>query len=159
MVAPLVGSLEDSVADVVAQILINKGLVDDPDAGSSSSSSGWLISVDQELATPDDVVEIHNTEGVQSGRVQVTGQMSELYGLQVLVRASDSRTAFAMVNRLAVTVDQHIYRETVAMASGKNYFLDSISRTGTILALGKEAPLTKRYIYTFNAITSVIQLN
>jgi hypothetical protein len=158
MVAPLIGSLQDSPADVIAQILINMGLVADPDS-SSSSNPDWLISVDQELAVPDDVIEIHNTAGIQSGRVQITGQMSELYGIQFMVRAVDSRIAFAMMNQLAVIVDQQIYRVTVPMNSGKSYFLDSITRTGTPIALGKEAPLTKRYIYTLNAITSVIQLN
>jgi hypothetical protein len=157
----LLGQFNDSPADVIAQLLIDLGYVEDPNLAGTAKLI-WPVSVDSELASPDDIVCITNTDPVNSGRVQVTGQMSELWGIQFKVRAVDPQVAYRKSNQLVVAMDQEIYHQTTiihptATTSGGTYFVGAITRKSGPLSLGREASATKRSLYTINAIVDIIQ--
>lgn len=151
MTQPLLGSFLDSPAAVIAQLLIDLTLATDP-----SSSGAWPVSVDSELDSPDNVLCVTNTEAVQSGRVQISGQMSELWGFQLKIRAADPQVAFAKANAMAVAFDQVIYHNGVTIGSNK-YFVGAVTRKGSTLFAGREGSATKRSIYTINAIVDILQ--
>lgn len=157
----MLGQLNDSPADIVAQLLIDIGLADDPDQPGTASLE-WPVSVDSELATPDDALFVSNTDPLQSGRVQLTGQMSELYGVQIKIRAADPQVAFKKANEVAVAIDQQIYHRTTTVppsskSTGGSYFVGAITRKSGPLALGREGSATKRSLYTINTVVDINQ--
>lgn len=151
MTQPILGTLEDSPAAVIAQLIIDLGLATDP-----LSSGSWPVSVDSELDSPDNVLCLTNTEAELSGRVQVTGQMSELWGIQLKIRAADPQTGYAKANAMAVAFDQTIRRNWTAIGSNV-YMIGAVTRKGSVLYVGREGSATKRHIYTINAIVDIIQ--
>jgi len=153
MTQPVLGTLHDSPAAILAQVCLDKGWASLP-----TSLSTWPISVDSELAFPDNVMTLTNTEGMTSGRIQLTGQISELYGAQLKIRAATSTEAFLQAHEMAVNFDQKLYRYTTTINTN-SYRIGAVTRKGAPLALGREGSATKRYLYTINVIVDIIQLS
>ena len=152
MTQPTLGTLNDSPAAVLAQIFIDKGWATDP-----TSNLAWPVSVDSELATPDSMMTLTDTEGTINGRVQVSGQASELFGVQLKIRAADPQAGHLQANAMAVNLDQNLYHVRTTLGVNQ-YFVGSATRKGSPLALGREGTATKRYLYTINMIVDIIQL-
>lgn len=148
---PVLGSLLDSPAAIIAQLMIDLSAATDP-----TSNLAWPVSVDSELDTPDNMMTFTNTEGFQEGRVQQTGEMSSLPGFQLKVRAADPEVAYAKAQALAVIFDQVVYHNTVTVGSNV-YRVGAITRKGNVLYLGREGSGSKRTLYTVNAIVDIIQ--
>lgn len=155
------GYLQDSPAAVIAQMLIDMGQASDPDV-EASSSENWPVSVDSDLASPDDVVFVYNTEGQTYGRIQSTGQTSELYGFQTKVRAARPQDAYKKINDLLNCFDQEVYRRTVTITDvdgTRSYWIGAITRKGSPIFIGREGSATKRTLYSLNAIFDLRQLS
>lgn len=162
MPIPLFGSLSDSPSAVIAQLMIDQGQASDPLL--PGTASDWPVSCDGELNNPDNVITITGTESSTFGRVQVTGQLSELWGIQFKIRAIDPQVAWAKANAIAVWMDQAV-RMAITMVTHTDltvgaYRVGAITRKGGALFLGRGEPTaTKRTHYTINAITDIIQIS
>jgi len=113
----------------------------------------WKGYSPNEPDSPDYVIVTQDTEGQDLGRVQV-GPRSELYGVQLRVRARRSDEAYAKAANIAIALDGMFNRDVVI--DGTTYLVNSIVRRGKPMVLGHDAT-SKRYIVTMNLMASISQ--
>lgn len=137
-----------SAADVVRTVLVLLG------GGENPPSVTWPIFVGNEPPTPDNSITLYDTEGVDSGRSMIDGELWGYYGIQLRVRSTDHVTGAARANLLRRYLAEYVSYYTVTISS-HSYLIHSISNIGRALSLGKESPTSKRHLFTVNALVSV----
>ncbi len=152
------GTLLHSVDDVIRRMLVQLGLVADPDVSPLGSWPGYTA---DEPSSPDNVVTVYGTTGRDFGRIMIDGERPEHEGFQVRVRAVDHPTGFRKARALAVALDTLVYRQQVSggTLSPNVYCVHSISRTSNVIPLGKETPKSRRKLFTINATTYILMLS
>lgn len=146
------GALSHSPADVVRYMMIDLSLGTIPTAGGS-----WPINVSVEPDSPDNCITIYDTEGIQSGSEQVGGEVQEHHGFQVRVRSPTHAVGYAKARAIAQALDTLVAYETVTISSN-TYRVESVSRRGDVLVLGKDMSNTKRDLFTINYLVSITKL-
>lgn len=144
-----------SPADVLAELLVQAGQVDDVDA-EGQPGGAWPVYVDQEPDDQDQMVRIIDTEGVGGGpatRNHVDLVPRGLDGFQVLVRAADRRAAHEKASAIYDHLAQ-VVRRGVTINQDRYYLVHGCQSFGTILSLGRD-PQTNRYWVSFNATVEV----
>lgn len=149
----LLGQLQHSPADIFRTRLINAGI-----GSIQGMNMSWPVIVDTELDLPDDTIVVTNSEGERFGRVQVSGEQPEHFGVQVKVRGTLSTAAWTKANQIAVAMDQQLSHYTVHLLANSSlglvaagYRIGAVTRKSGPLSVGREQG-TKRFIYTINAI-------
>lgn len=144
-----------SAADVIRHLMVNLSLgtlmEDNP-----SNPPDWTIGVSYEPDNPDNIITVYDQVGVKDGRQMFGGQSWIHYGLQVRLRSNDYPTGWKKIDSIATALDEAVDRNTVAI-SPNVYFVQAISRSSGPLPLGKDAPTTKRDLFTLN-LTAAIRL-
>ena len=144
------GTLLHSPADIVAKLLMDLG------QGIDSQSAGdWPVFVSQERNAPDNCITIYDTQGVQHGSFQSTGEVPEHHGFQVRLRSALPKPGYAKARAVAVALDESVDWRTVSL-DGTTYTVFAATRKGSVLPLGDE-PGTKRQLFTINYLVSLIQ--
>jgi hypothetical protein len=143
------GALDHSPADVVRRLLIDMSLGTLP-----SSSGSWPVFATMEPTTPDNAITVYDTTSTKDGRLQVSGQMQEHYGIQIRIRSANPVDGYVKASAIAVAVDETAYQNSVSISSSV-YLVHALSRTGGVLALGKEVPDSKRNIFTINVLVDL----
>ncbi len=151
----MTGSLSHSQADIIAQLLIDLAFGTDP-----TIDGTWPIYVTEEPDNPDNVITVYDTVGTSDGRTQFDGEQQIHHGVQVRVRSTTHHPGYDKANDIAVGLDETILRDTVGVASvfgtgTAQYFVDSVSRKGDVISLGRESPNSKRTIFTINATVAL----
>ena len=149
------GILTHSPADVVRRVLIALGLGTDP---SLSPQQSWPVFSDGEPDRPDSVITVYDTAGKRKGRTMTDGEVQEYHGIQIRIRSSAHSAGYLKARALAIALDGDVYQETVTIGS-KTYLIHQLSRTSDVLRLGKESPVSKRCLFTINALAMVRQTN
>lgn len=144
--------LTHSPADIVRWTLIDLTVGTDPSTGAA-----WPIFCDGEGDTPDNAITVYNTSGIVEGEVHYNGEVQEHYGIQFRVRATKPTVAWPKINELMLACDQQVNNNIITV-DGTQYYVECITRKGTVLALGKESPTSKRFVYTLNATVSLRQI-
>lgn len=97
-----------------------------------------------------------DTAGMQDGRNMRSGQTIEHPGIQVMVRSLEQSAAWTQASIIATVMDA-IYRQTIVLDTA-SYLLQSVSRKGSIIPLGRERQQSEvaknRFLFTINATTS-----
>lgn len=137
-----------SPAEVVRAVLLEKALGSSPDL---APLQAWPIYVGGEPGSPDSVITVYGTAGVDHGREIVEGEVTGPYGFQIRLRSNDYPTGRDKIETIWDTLSQSTYRVPVSVGS-QDYFVHAIVRFGDILELGKESPNSKRSLFTFNAM-------
>ncbi len=146
------GALLHSPADVIRQLLVDMDLgLDYEDAKTS-----WAAFASGEPDLPDDCITVYDTDGRQNGRDMVGGERNEHAGFQIRVRARDHATGHGKARQIAVAIDEGVNNVQVDL-EGNGYLIYAITRTGGVLALGKDAPNSKRSLFTINGVASLRQ--
>jgi len=145
-------SLDHSPADVVRWLLIALSQGTDPEAVGS-----WPIHASSEPDSPDDLITVYDTSGVQQGRVQRTGETVEHRGIMVQVRGTDHATAWAKMDAVKVALDESV-RNTLVTVDDNQYIVYAITKQSGPLSLGTE-PNTNRFLFTLNAVVALRQLS
>lgn len=140
--------LQHSAADIVGQLLVDLGL--------GTRAGSWPVKVGSEPDKPDNVITTYVGPGVNNGRNQVDGVVSQLRGVQVRVRGSSHPTGFAKAETIAATLDQSVYDREVNV-DGVRYLVRSLSRKGDLLSIGADAPGSERHLFTLNYLVDVKQ--
>ena len=138
-------ALNHSPKFVIRQLLVDLGLGTDP-----SLDSSWPIYDTSEPDSPDNCITIYGSTGFEGGRLQYSGQVLISYGIQVRVRSLDPEVGWLKIHEIARAIDESIYQETVTLDSS-TYFVQSLSRTGDVIELGKDFQSSERYLFTVNA--------
>lgn len=144
-------AVDHSPADIIRWLLISQGRGTDP-----GDSDDWPIFSSSEPSIPDNCVTTYDTSGVLQGRIQYSGEMSEHFGFQIRVRGKDHVTAWRKANELKTHLDQGVLLDTVNINSSI-YLVEAITRSGGILALGKETN-SQRLVFTLNATVALRQI-
>ncbi len=144
------GALSNSPSQVIQQLLVDLGVGTLPSADGS-----WPISASQERDKPDAVITVYDTAGVPDGRTMIDGVMQEHYGFQVRIRSTTHATGYTKASEIQNVIDSSVQNTSVTVSSSV-YAVASITRTGSIIALGKE-PSSKRSLFTINAVVAIRQ--
>lgn len=139
-----------SPADIVRRLLISLG------AGVSPSNGAlWPVYATSEPGTPDNVVTVYDTAGLDDGRAMVDGELFRHLGFQVRVRSIDHRSGWDKASEIQNLLARSTYDEVVAMPDDTRYLIHCVSRIGDVIALGKEVPNSKRSLFTVNATVTL----
>lgn len=141
-----------SPADLVSRLLIGLGLASEPDG-----TGAWPVSVDDEPFSPDNVLTVYNTAGIDAGRIMVDGEAQLFHGFQVRLRATDNQTGWAKLYAIRNALARESRDRTVD-ADSATYVINSVSRIGPVLSLGIDAGNSSRTLFTLNALLSVRRL-
>lgn len=146
------GLLTHSVNEILRRLLINNGQGTLPTANGS-----WPIGIERH-DTPDNCVTITETTGRSDGRTMTDGEVIEHPGVQVEVRSAIRNTGFTKAKALATYCDESIYNSGVTI-EGKSYNVINVSRVGVVMSIGRETPESRRELFTFNAVVTIVQTN
>lgn len=147
-------------ADILSRVLIGRGYLVAPGSGTTAWQAyvgGWPDNA------PDRVVTVQDTAGVDQGRSQGTGETFQKYGIQLLLRAdrqdAGALKALALRRQIAEEVGSDGYvTVTVPAQTGvgaATYQLTGVSGVGQVLPLGKEAPNSRRSMFSMNLLVNV----
>ena len=141
------GSLEESPADIIRQLLI--------DLSMGTASGTWPIYSFWEPDTPDNCITIYHTAGDLVASHQIDGEVQEYHGFQVRVRSSTPEVGFTKARAIAVSMDSMIQDAVVIGANV--YLIYSIVRKTDVIPIGKETPTSFRDVFTINAVACLRQ--
>lgn len=150
------GALTHPPSKVVRQALVDLGIGTLPIA-----AGDWPVAVSQEAdkargsSNPDAVLTVFDTAGVPSGRTMIDGVVQEHYGFQVRIKNADFQTGYTKASEIQNAIDSTVRNTSVTVGSSV-YTVYSITRTGSIISVGKE-PTSKRSIFTINAVVAIRQ--
>ena len=122
---------------------------------SEANPRQWPIFVDGEPNLPDNCITIRDTNNRDLGFNQPRKELQEYYGVQVRVRAKDVPTGFPKYNSLVVAIERYI-RDTVTIG---NVVYRLTSYVASDMFLGKETAVSRRVIWTINAMLDIHQTN
>lgn len=151
-VGPSLDALTHSVAQIVAQLLIDLGLTTAPE---NDPLLSWPVYSPNEPDQPDNVLTIQDTTGRVDGRNNLTHQIDEHYSFQVRIRASDDTVGSRKAREVAIALDTQVFRRGVVVEDS-TYCVHSLSRQGTVIPLG-QMPNRRAYLYTVNYLTHLVQ--
>jgi hypothetical protein len=146
------GMLTHSAANIVRQLLTNLGETTAP-----ADNANWSGFYSFEPEERDRVVTVFDTAGILRGRTHVDGETQVHYGLQVRIRSEEYGTGYTKAEEIAVALDTQTHLSTVVIGS-TTYTVYAFTRLGTVLAIGREAPNSKRSIFTINGLASITQV-
>lgn len=146
------GFLTHSPARIIRQLFVDVGLGAEP----VNTLTVWPVFSGREPDLPDNCITIRNTQGTSFGFTQTNGQLQEMHGIQVRIRGVTEEVAYGKARAIAVAMDESILDATVIVANSV-YHVQSITRIGAPLDLGKEVPKSQRNLFTINA-TVVVSL-
>jgi len=145
------GALKHSPSDVIQQLLIDLG------QGTAVADSGaWPVYASQTPDTPDSCITVVDTAGQKQGRMMVDGEVQEFPGVQVMVRCANPVTGWTKARAITVALDEGVTNTGVTI-DGSVYVVYNVSRSSGPLSLGKDAPNSKRNLFSINATVTLRQ--
>ena len=151
------GVLTHSPADIIAQVLVDLGLVQPwNESKLPKDQVSWAVSSGKDVDKPDKAVMIKDTQGRDQLRV-LWGQRSEMQGFQVMVRAPKRSEAFLLAQQIAIALDTTVTGATPTL-DGVQYHVQSVDRSSQVLPLGTERAQSARELFTINAVVTLFQL-
>lgn len=147
-------TLSDSPAAIVRQLLIDLGLATSPDA---DPLLPWPAYAKSEPPTPDNCVTVYDTAGTLTGRAHPTGELFGYQGFQIRVRSATDRVGWVKADAIITALSVDVYRRTVTVG-GNVYLVQCVTRIGDVIAIGREAGVSERRIWTLNAQLDARQL-
>lgn len=145
-------ALQDSPTEVVRQLLIQRSQASDPDV---SPLGDWPIYQTDEPDVPDNLLVVQATTGTNDGRDMVDGELNQHYGIQFKIRGTDDRVGGAKAYALRDWLARSVYQASVTITDSngtRNYVVWCFAKIGQVLELGTDAPSSKRWLYTINAV-------
>ncbi len=136
--------MNNSPAEIARQLLVDLGIGVAP----ATPPSDWMAYDSSEPSIPDNCLTIYDTAGSSDGRYMHDGELRYHYGLQFRIRSKDHPTGWVKADALRTALSQ-VYVQHVTIGS-TNYVVHAITKIGEILVLGKDAPNSKRSLFTVN---------
>lgn len=143
-----------SPAFVTRKLLVDLGLGIEPD----NTTTDWQVYSDDMPDIIDPVIVVLDTTGVVNGRNMVDGEMSEYPGIQIQVRSREPQAGWSKARQIALALDQAVNFLVVAPDASARWLVHSITRSGNIIAAGKDRPESERNLFTINATISLKEL-
>lgn len=138
-----------TAAQVLYVLLLENNLLEA--AGDFQGFIGYLPDL------PDNAITLYDTEGIQDGRIQSSGERIDHPGVQVTLRGTNYPAVSQHANQIASFLDAQ-KRISIAVDSNDTYILHNVKRTGTLNYLGVETQGSKRrHIFTLNMVVTLKQ--
>lgn len=147
-------TLNHNPAIIFRQLLVDLGVGSDPPSSGSPSLNTWYLHANKNVNEPDQILVVHHTPDIKSGRVMNTGKVDLQYGIQVYGRHKSNATLSAKMESLVTVLDETIYQNTVTVDSTQ-YLVHAFSNRGPILDIGEEEGKTKRNQMTVNGTITI----
>ena len=144
--------LEHPPSNIVQQLLMDLGHGEPP-----GEEAEWPIFFSGEPDSPDDVITVYDTTGIDLGRSNVTGELWANYGIQVRFRGVDQQETWKKADTLRKSMAEDVYQNRVVI-DGQPYLVHAFLEIGNVLTVGKETTPQKRSLYTINCLVSVKEL-
>ena len=151
-------TLEHSPADIVRQLLIDLAL-------GANGGVSWPVYASNEPSSnnsnvPDALIVVTDTASRKDGRSQVSGQLFQHYGVQILVRHPTHKVGFLKASAIERTLSENVNRQSVSLAAAvgettDTYLVYSLS-VNPLLVLGK-GPDNNLSFFSINAFVSLRQ--
>lgn len=145
-------TLDHPPEKIIAQLLIDLAIGSDPD---EDPLLPWPVYAPNEPDHPEDVLVVQGTTGRVFGRNNVTNDVDEHYGFQILLRTDDDDVGSQKMSLLADTLAKQVSRKGVVLGDA-TYCIHSINRSGTIIPMGR-MPNRLAYKYTYNGLAYILQ--
>lgn len=145
--------LLNSPAEIVQALLIALELGTAPPAGSVANNLVWPVYASSEPNEPDNCITVYDTTNQIDMRAMHDGSYAIHYGLQTRVRSIDHPTGYQKIAAIAHALASDVGGSAgpIPVVCGTNvYLVHAIARIGSILVLGKDAPRSKRSLFTVN---------
>lgn len=143
--------LLNSEAELVQQLLIVLGLGTTPPTNTVANNSAWPVFASNEPAEPDNIITVIDTPNQTFARLMPTGKYAHQYGFRVRVRAVDHPTGYQKIKQIALQLAHNVGGDAGpinVVCTGNNYLIHAIAKIGGVMALGKDAPKSKRSVFT-----------
>lgn len=108
------GTLSHTPSQIIRQLIIDLGL-------GSDGGASWPVYAVQMPNTPDNCVGVIDRAGVGRGRFQVGGEVQEVYGVQIIVRAGDGQTAHVKADAIKSGLTQDVHLDGVTVTDEEGY--------------------------------------
>lgn len=147
-----------SPAQIIQEMLLNLGYGVRSNDGIAADST-YTIYATALPDSPDGVIVVYDTQGLDFGRTTPDSERQQHYGVQILVRGSRYQETYAMCQRMGLSLDT-VYSQSVQVISPTaTYLVHAVTRTGTVLPLGTDSPKSKRRLFTINATASIKRIS
>lgn len=152
-------ALVDSPAEILGQLLKDMTLGTDPIL---SPQQAWPVYVTDEpdgTGTQDNVITTYDTMGFEDGRTMYDGEYQRHPGVQIRIRSVNHRTGWQKSDQIFSTLSKSFLspRNVTVSFSGLTYLVDCVNHMEHPICLGKEAPTSKRRIFTINVALTIEQ--
>lgn len=144
------GVLQHSPADVVRSLLLELELGFDY----ADDATSWAVFTDGEPDLPDNCITVYGTQGRDEGSEMVQGERAEHHGVQIRIRSKTHTQGYVKARDIASAMDRNSHFINLVLED-IGYLVWKVTRTTDVLPLGKDAPNSKRNLFTINAVVSV----
>lgn len=142
-----------SAADITRWLLVNNGQLGNP----NTAGVEWPCYATTEPAKPDNCVTVYDTGARVHGRTMTDGELQEHHAVMLQVRAKDHQTGKAKISALRTYLSKNVVLAGVVI-NGTAYLIQSYSKIGEVMALGREVGTSARVVFTLNCTVSIRQL-
>ena len=139
-------------SQIIARLIIDLALGTLP----TTTATTWPVYVSNEPTNPDNAITVYDTMPVNDGRV-MQGELQYHYGFQVRARSTTYLIGWLKLNNIQESLSE-VDHEVITI-SGVQYLIHCVSGFSGVIALGTEAPESKRELFTLNALVTITRLN
>lgn len=139
-------TLDHSPAEVIARLLVERGLGTDPDVYGT-----WPIYDSSEPDLPDQLVTVLDIAGSDDGVDMTSGDHWEHYGVRVFIRARTFSVGYPKAQAIAAQLDGEDGDDAVVDVGSKRYHVKSVHRITEVIPLGKETTVSRRDRFQMDA--------
>jgi hypothetical protein len=152
--------LEASPADIVRWLLVQFGFGVDPEDNQPPQAGAWPIFATNQPNFPDQSITVLDTRGQTDGREMTAGALYDHFGFQVAVRTVDHAAGWQKLAAIRSFMSTMLNNVTVGVpdlpGTGSGQFcVYTFAKIGQVLASGKEAPNSRRSLFTLNALVAI----
>lgn len=144
----MTSALSHSPAQIVSAMVIAFSKGTDPD-----DSSTWPVYTDFTPESPDELIVVNTAENMDGGKDQF-GEMSELHGIQVMVRSNTYQAGQAKARDIAVTLDEQVKNKQVSVDSS-TYIVSSFRRRTGVMNPTRLVKESRRNAFTFHGTVTI----
>jgi len=152
----LSGTLTKPQAEVVAQLLVNASLGSVIEAVAINQED-WPVYVLTHGSDIDKLICVFNTSGKLEGSMQRSGEVQEMFGVQIKVRDITIPSGYAKASAIAFALDSYYSLSSVAVEDNE-FVVYALNRTSPILFIGFEQPENVLPVFTINYTVSIRQI-
>jgi Bacteriophage minor capsid protein len=146
----MAGSFDTPPSDIIRRALIALGHGNDP------PNTTWPIYIALLPDVPDNAAVVYDQTGRDRGR-NMTGERTEMHGIQVVIRSKSTQYIEGYVKSRNIAVAFDNFSQYEITISGHRYVIWSATRTTEVIDAGQEETVSKRRMFSVNAVVNIRQ--